>query len=405
MFVRPSMSIKTAVAPGVMLALMLALAACKPADGSTPPPGPPPGPSAGPSAEVRPVRTTAVRLEPAEEVVRYAAVIRPRIESDLGFRVGGKMVERLVDVGARVEEGMALARLDPTDIALQVRAAEAQLASARADEANARTEHQRYTQLRQGEWTSRQELERRLTTLEKAAAHVHEIDAQLAVLRNTATYTTLKADSRGVVTAVLAEPGQVLPLGQAVLRVARDGAMEAVASIPEQQIARFADHRLEVEVWSLPGSAVPARLREIEPSADPGTRTYRARVALVDPPPPAIQLGMTATLVARHTVAPEPVARLPLSALVAAAPTTGTGTSTGTGATAPAVWVVGEGGRLERRPVRVLAYAGDIAVIAGCLKDSCLKDGGLKDGERVVTAGAHKLDAGQSVRLWTEAGQ
>lgn len=345
-----------------------ALAGCKEEQAASPP-------------EPRPVRVATVTLEPADDTVRYPAVIRPRVEADMGFRVAGKVVARLAEVGARVEPGMPLARLDPTDVELQVRASQAQLASARADAANARADYDRYARLAKGEWTTRQEHDRRKAALDKADARVREAEAQLRVLNNSVQYTTLLADGPGIVTAVLVEPGQVVAQGQPAFRVARLGEVEAVANIPEQQIAGLPQRQLGVELWAQPGLRIPGTLREVSPSADPGTRTYQARVTLTDPPP-SVQLGMTATLVARLERGGM-VARLPLTAI--------THKDTGT-----AVWVLhgsGDGGgRLDLRPVSVLAYAGDLAVVAG----------GLKDGDRVVTAGVHKLDAGLTVRAWTE---
>lgn len=331
--------------------------------------------------EARPVRVAVVTLEPATETVRYPAVIRPRVEADVGFRVAGKVVARLVEVGTRVEPGMVLARLDPSDLQLQVRAAEAQLASARADAVNAESDFSRYSQLRQGDWTTRQEYDRRRAVLDKAEARVREIGAQLDVLNNSLRYTSLIADEAGVVTTTLIEPGQVVAQGQAAFRIARQGTVEAVANIPEQQIAGLPQRSLSVELWALPGKPIVGKLRELSPSADPNTRTYQAKVTLTDPPP-VTQLGMTATLTAKHDHGGA-VARLPMAAL------TQSGQS-------PAVWVVGpDANRLELRPVAVAAYAGDLAIVAG----------GLKEGERVVTAGAHMLDSGQKVRIWTEPGK
>ncbi|AWK88939.1 efflux RND transporter periplasmic adaptor subunit [Azospirillum thermophilum] len=334
-----------------------------------------------PEVEARPVRVVTVALEPASDTVRYPAVIRPRVEADVGFRVAGKVVARLVEVGTRVEPGMALARLDPADIELQVRATQAQLASARADAANARADFSRYSQLRQGEWTTRQEFDRRRTALDKAEARVREIEAQLHVLTNSLQYTSLIADAPGIVTATLIEPGQVVAQGQAAFRVARLGSVEAVANIPEQQVATLPQRRLSVELWANPGAPIAGTLRELSPSADPGTRTYQARVTLIDPPP-LVQLGMTATLIARQERAGV-IARLPMTAITQKDQQ-------------PAVWVVSPGAeRLELRPVAIAAYAGDLAIVSE----------GLKEGERVVTAGVHKLDAGQKVRVWTEPGK
>ncbi|WP_051340808.1 efflux RND transporter periplasmic adaptor subunit [Azospirillum halopraeferens] len=358
---------------GMLMAAALAVAGCR-AESAAPA-------DAAAADAVRPVRVATVVLETAADVVRYPAVIRPRVEADVGFRIAGKVVERLVGVGARVEAGTVLARLDPADIELQVRASEAQLASARADAANARAEFARYGRLRAGDWASQQEYERRKATLDKAEARVREVEAQLRVVTNSALYATLTADGPGVVTEVLVEPGQVVAQGRTAFRIARLGELEAVANVPEHQVGGLETRDLGVELWALPGVSIRGALRELSPSADAATRTFQARITLADPPA-AVQLGMTATLVATLPRG-GPVARLPATALAH---------SDG----APAVWVVDpREGRLELRPVRVAAYAGDRIIVAD----------GLKDGEAVVSAGVHKLDAGVKVRVWTEPGR
>lgn len=362
-------------------ALALALAGCE-------------QPAAVQAPEPPPVRYATVTLEPADDVIRYPAIIRPRSESDLGFRIGGKVTARMVDVGDRVSPGTPLARLDPADVELQVRAVQAQLSSARADAANARADHDRYASLRQGEWTTRQEYDRRKTALDKAQARVREIEAQLHVLTNSLDYTVLEADAEGVITATLIEPGQVVAQGQTAVRIARLNDLEAVANIPEQQVASLPKRQLAVELWADPGQPMQADLREVSPSADPSTRTYQARVSLHNPPASA-QIGMTATLITRLQRGGL-VARLPLTALtqkdgkpalwvVGAEPVTRAG-SNGDGKPQHDLW------RLERRAVTVLTFIEDTAIISD----------GLTTGDRVVTAGTHKLDEGQAIRLWTE---
>lgn len=349
----------------ILIASVLALSACQEAETATAP-------------APKPVRAMTVAPEPRGEVIRYAAVIKPRVEADLGFRIAGKVTERLVEVGSKVEAGAPLARLDPSDIELQVRAARAQLESAKADAENARTDFARYAKLKQGEWTTTQEFDRRETLLDKADAHVREVEASLNVLVNSLRYATLEADGAGVVTAVLIEPGQVVAQGQTVISVARDGELEAVANIPEHKVSSLDDQTLSVELWSLPGVELKGRLREIAPAADSGTRTFQARVTLIDPPQ-KVRQGMTATLLAAE---PEgaPVVRLPLPAL----------TQSGD---RPAVWVIAPAeDRLALRPVTVARYVGD----------SVLLTAGVDAGERVVTAGVHMLESGQKVRVWAE---
>jgi multidrug efflux system membrane fusion protein len=325
-----------------------------------------------------PVRVDTVRLVVTDNIARYSGTVRPRVEADIGFRVGGKVVARYVDVGSRVEAGTVLARLDPTDLDLQVHAAEAQLSSAAADDANARDDFVRYAQLYKGGWASQQDYDKHKAVMETANARVRQFVSQLRVVRNNAEYATLVSDGPGVVTAVSIEPGQVVAQGEGVLKIARPGELEVAADIPEGQVDLLEQATLAVEFWSRPGVTVVGRLRELSPSADPATRTYRARVTMSDPPP-GTQFGMTATLIATQQREGR-VARLPLTAL----------TQEGK---APAVWVLNQAGdRIALRPVKVGDYTGsDVDVLAG-----------LHEGERVVTAGVHKLFAAQKIRAWTE---
>jgi RND family efflux transporter MFP subunit len=331
-----------------------------------------------PPAAAAPVRVATVHLQPAAQAERYAAVIQPRIEASVGFRVGGKLAQRLVEVGDRVDAGTVLARLDAADLALQRESAEAQLASAAADAANAEHDFARYASLRQGQWTTQQEYDKRKAATATAAARARQETAELQLARDNLGYATLTADGPGVITQILAEPGQVVAQGQAVFRIARLGEMEAVADVPEQAMAALSGAQLDIELWSLPGVTLKGRLREMAPSADAGTRTYRARITLENPPA-AVQLGMTATLVARQAASGS-VAVLPATALASRG-------------AEPAVFVVNAAGDgLELKPVGVAAYAGDQVVLSG----------GVADGDRVVTSGVQKLDTGQRVRIWTE---
>lgn len=352
----------------LLVATALALAACDQPDAATPPPAPPPVP----------VRVETVRLEAAQQVQRYAAVVRPRIEADIGFRVGGKVTARLVEVGTRVDVGAPLAQLDTTPFDKRVRAALAQLRSAKAVAENANDEFARYARLQGNGWSTRQEFERRRAALETAEAAVRQIEAQLALARDEVRYASLRADAPGLVTAVQVEPGQVVAEGQTVFKIARAGEMEAVADVPEAQVGLLEGAVLSTEVWSLPEVAIPGRLRELSPIADAATRTYRARVTLIDPPPGA-QLGMTATVVVTRPGTGR-IARLPATAL----------TKRGSD---PALWVLNPAGNgLELRPVALGAYLGETMTVVS----------GVEEGERVVTAGVHKLDAAQKVRIWTE---
>ncbi len=325
-----------------------------------------------------PVRVTTVHLMPASSVGRYPGVVRPRIEADIGFRVGGKVIERHVDVGDYVVAGTVLARLDPTDFDLQVHAVEAQLISATADAENAHDDFVRYARLYKDGWTARQEYDKHHAEMETTDAKVKQYEAQLRAVRNDSQYATLVSEGPGVVTSVALERGQVVAQGQTVLKIARPNELEVAADIPEAQIVPLEQAALSVELWSIPGVSIAGHLREISPNADPVTRTYRVRITLEDPPP-GTQFGMTATLVAtrRHD---GQVARLPLTAL------------TQNGAD-PAVWVLNPAADgIVLRPVTVGDYTGTQVDVLG----------GLNDGERVVTAGVHKLYAAQKIRTWTE---
>ncbi|KJB92409.1 RND family efflux transporter MFP subunit [Skermanella aerolata] len=333
---------------------------------------------AAPAAPPTPVRVETVKLEPASRVQRYAAVIRPRIEADIGFRVGGKVVERLVDVGAPVQAGTPLARLDPADLDARVRAAEAQRRSALALAANAKSEFARYAKLHAKGWATAQEYDKRRAAVETADAAIRELDAQLGIARDNARYATLIADGPGRVTSVLVEPGQVVSQGQTVFRIARAGELEVLANVPESQVGMLDQSDLTAELWSMPGISIKGRLRELAPSADAATRTYQARIAL-DAPPPGIQLGMTASLVVT-TAGQGDVARLPMTAL---AKQDGK----------PAMWVLNaEGNGVALRPIGIGGYSGDRVTVLD----------GLEQGDRVVTAGVHKLYETQKVRVWTE---
>lgn len=342
-------------------------------------------PIGGPPSEPReqggpptPVRVETVHLQPAGRTARYAAALAPRIETTLAFRVGGKIVERLVDAGARVERGTVLARLDTADLTLQLRQVEARLAAARATAANARGDFTRYASLTSGGWSTRQEFDRRRSIAESADASVSQLEAELRLARDNLGYAALIADAPGIVTGVLAEPGQVVSEGQGVFKMAHSDELEAVADLPEQALAELANADLAVELWANPGRAVAGKLREVAPSADPVTRTFRVKIALPAPPPGAA-MGMTATLLAQshddRTVALAPLAAVTKDEAE------------------PAVFVFDRAsGKLSLRKVHVAAYAADKAIISD----------GLAEGDVIVTAGVHKLLPGQKVRTWSE---
>ena len=295
---------------------------------------------------------------------RYSGEVRARIESTLGFRVGGKLTARLVDAGARVKAGQALARLDPADAQLTV-------AQAEANRTLAAAELQRSRELKVKNFISQAALDAKDT-----AAKAAEAQAQLA--KNQAAYTTLVADAAGVVAAVLAEPGQVVAAGQGVFRIARDGEREVAVNIPESRLAGLSiGAAATVELWAGQGNAggktYRGRLRELAPVADPATRTFAARIAILDADA-AVSLGMTASV----SFATDGDAQIvvPLAAIL----------QHGEQAT---VWVIGADATVSQRVVEIERY-GD----AGAVLKS-----GLNADEQIVAAGAFKLVAGEKVRI------
>jgi RND family efflux transporter MFP subunit len=329
-----------------------------------------------PADPVRPVITVVVAPGAAATRDVYSGEVRSRVETDLAFRVGGKIAARLVDAGARVKAGQPLARLDPEDARLAADAARAQIASAEADLALARSELERARDLLARQFISRSGFEAKEAAFKAAAARAEQARAQAAVSVNQQGYTTLVADGDGLVLTVSAEPGQVVAAGQPVLRLARDGPMEVVISVPEGQVSRFrAGQPVGLTLWAQPDSVFPGQVREVAGGADPVTRTFAVRVA-APRHPEGMRVGMTASVVA----APEKneaVMVVPLTAL----------SKEGNEA---AVWIVDpKTSRVQKRPVKVGQYREDGATILS----------GLAAGEIVVAAGVHKLRPDQPVRL------
>lgn len=323
----------------------------------------------------RPVLVTKVEYRPEAPVRSFVGTIRPRIETDMGFRVAGKVAQRLVEVGDRVEAGQPLAILDSVDLKLQAEQAEAEFRAATGVLAQAAAAEGRVKELRARGWATEAQMDQARAAADEARARLNRAERSVELTRNSLSYTTLVADSRGVVTATLINPGQVVAAGQAAIRVARSAEKEAVVSIPETLLGRARDGQASVTLWSDPDRKYAARLREIAPAADAVTRTYLAKFSLPDADD-KIQLGMTATLTLADPDS-ERVARLPLSALF----------DQGSG---PSMFVVeGNSDRLRLVPVKVKAYEAKDVLVTG----------GIEDGASVVTLGVQKLDTGQKVRV------
>lgn len=331
-----------------------------------------------PVAEViPPVLVAPAKLENLVPERRLAGVVAPRVETALGFRVNGKVTKRLVDAGARVTAGQVLAELDREDFGLQLAQAEAELAAARTAKESAAAELERVTSLRRSGWSTASEFDRQRAAADEAAGRAARAEHALSLARNALDYATLRADADGVVTAVLAEPGQVVASGQPVLRLAHTDELEVDVSVPETLLALARSGHAEVTLWALPDRSMPAKLRELSPRADAATRTYPARFSL-SANAQGVTWGMTATVHLREAgpLATAKGALLPLAAVL----------DEGRG---PGVFVVDAAtGMVSRREVKLARFGAEHAVVLD----------GLKDGELVVQLGAQKLLPGQRVR-------
>jgi membrane fusion protein, multidrug efflux system len=332
--------------------------------------------AAPPEDDARPVRTVTVAPPRAPQAANYSGTIRARRELAQGFLVAGRVQRRLVDVGDTVAAGQALLALDPADAALSEKAARAQADSARAQLAQARSDLARYETLAHKNYVGRSEMEKARLQVDTARQSLQAADAELRLARNQSAYTTLRASRAGVVTAIDVEVGSVVQAGQVAVHVAEGGERELEVSVPESRVAELRGARsLSVALWADASRRYAGRLRELAPDTDEVTRTYAARIAIVDADA-AVALGMTASL----TVEAESDATLRELPLTALYDTHGT----------PQVWVV------DPRSARVARR--DVA-LAGVRKNAVLVQDGLADGDVVVIAGVNLLHEGQSVRL------
>ena len=336
--------------------------------------------------EPEPIR--AVKVITAGEstpvtVAEYAGEVRARVESRLGFRVAGKVIRRQAEVGQRVRAGEVLAQLDPADYALATQAARAQVRSAQTNLDLTAADFKRYKDLRQQDFISGAELERREAALKAAQAQLDQAQAQLAAQSHQEAYTALVADVSGVVTAVEVEAGQVVAAGVPVVRVAQDGARDVVFAVPEDKVAGVkVGAAMGVRAWT-DDRVVQGRVREVAASADPVTRTFAVKLAVpAEQSPP---LGSTVYVVpsgaGTKAASSSAAIRLPLSALRK------------DGADS-AVWVLDEASMTVRsQAVKVDRVDANEAVVSE----------GLQIGQRVVVSGVHVLTPGQKVTLYQPA--
>jgi RND family efflux transporter MFP subunit len=322
----------------------------------------------------RPVFVATVHYEAESPARSFVGTIKPRIEADMGFRVPGKVAKRLVEVGQNVDVGQPLATLDEVDLKLQAEQADAEFHAATGVLAQAAAAETRAKDLRAKGWATDAQLDTAKAAADEARARLDRAVRSVELTKNSLSYATLDADTRGVVTATLIEPGQVVASGQTAIRVARFGEKEAVVAIPETLLGRAKEGVATVSLWSDPNKKYTAKLREIAPAADPATRTYLAKFSLPDAGDD-VSLGMTATLTLSDPETTR-VARLPLSALF----------NEGVG---PSFYIVDDKGDVALKPVAVKSYESNDVVISG----------GVDEGAKVVALGVQKLDPAQKVRV------
>ena len=331
-----------------------------------------------PAAIVKPVFVTTVTPANSAQSRSFTSVIRARVETELGFRTGGKVVERLVDVGGSVKAGQVLARLDPADYQLAVKAAADQVQAASVDAQQAASDEARFRRLLADGSVGAADHERQKARADATAARLDQANRQLELARNREAYATLVAPYAGVVTTLRFERGQVVAEGQPLLSLARDGEREIVAELPEDWVGRARSLVATAAPWNDPTSQVRLVLRELSPQASVQGRTYRARYSAAPESREgvaALPLGSTMLLTLSAPQMGPVTAVLPVSALVKGSGPAG-------------VWTMNaKDSGLVFTPVQVVA-----------IDDATVQVTGLTSGSKVVSVGAQKLDAGSTVR-------
>jgi RND family efflux transporter MFP subunit len=326
------------------------------------------------SQAIRPVRTATVELQEGGENVSLTGEIQPRYQADLGFRVNGKILERPVDVGTQVKKNDLLARLDPQQYRQDLEVAKSEIAVAEAEVTRSQAQEYRQRELLKNGHTTEVAYDQALKTFKTAQAQLDAARARQIQASENLAYTELKADNDGVITAIGADPGQVVSAGQMVVRLAQPGEREAVFNIAEGAFKkRPTDPTVTVHLVSNPEIETAGKVRYISPQADPATRTYTVRVSLPDAPP---QMRLGANVVGTVTLDQGETVSIPGSALFQ---------KDGK----PAVWLVEKDKTVQLKPITVQRYQGDSVVVGD----------GLAQGDVVVTAGVQKLLPGQKVAL------
>jgi membrane fusion protein, multidrug efflux system len=328
-----------------------------------------------PAPEIRPVRTVTVEMRASGVPVVLTGRIEAEDEARLAFRLSGRMIERAVGTGDRVEAEQLIGRLEPQDQLNALRAAQASLSAAQGQAREAENEYQRQRQLEERGFATRAVYERAREARQTTRSQVEAAQAQLRFAEDQVGFTELHADAEGVVTEIGAEPGEVVQAGQMIVRLARQGGRDAVFDVPAQVI-RTAPADPEIEVFLTEDRSIKAsgRVREVAEQADPATRTFQVKVGLAHPPP---EMRLGATVTGRMEVDEGEIIALPASAL------TRQGDE-------PAVWVVDPANStVSLRSIDVLRFEPAAVVVAD----------GVNPGEVVVTAGVQALHPGQKVRI------
>jgi RND family efflux transporter MFP subunit len=321
------------------------------------------------------VQVMELKADSASETWSYVGTLRARFESDIAFRVGGKVTRRLVDIGASVAAGQTIAELDPTDYRLALEAQQAELAAAKSSRDQAVAAEARYRTLHAKGHVAQAALDQRVAAADEARGRVERAERALALARNQLDYTVLRSEAAGVVSALPVEVGQVVAAGQQIARIARRDEIEALVAIPEHRLADVRKAQAEIEIWGDGDRRFPATLREVSPEADRVSRTYAARFS-IDVGGNAAELGRTATVHLRTANALQAFA-VPLAALMQ-------------DATTPTIWVLDPTAtRVQRKSVTLIRLTQEVAVVTGA----------LRPGDRIVTLGVHMLDADKPVRV------
>ncbi len=344
--------------------------------------------AAAPAPEIiRPVKTIVVGSASASASSTYSAEIRPRIESQLAFRVGGKVVERLIEIGSVVRKNQVLMRLDPADLQLSANAALAQVAAAKANDDVAQAALKRSQELARQNFISAGALDQALGQANVTRAALAAAEATSKLGTNATQYGELRADSDGVVTALSAEVGQIVAAGTPVLKVSAGSQKDVVFAVPEGVVGMLKRGvPIGVQLWAKADASIPASVRDVAAIADPLTRTFTIKAALNDKAH-AAALGATATVFISGVAkshASTPAMVIPLTSVVEAQGRT-------------AVWVVETANNASVVKKRTVTLAPTLPDAGTDAQVSVVS--GLAQGALVVTAGVHTLSEGQKVRL------